>query len=162
MNDFLKRLGLKAATATETPVPGQPLTLYQREQRLNRLRTDAGTWLHVPELQIRLAAEASDLAENQFPRTLCVAHNPDNSSSLVNLRSLLNRLRRTAPPGLHIVLLHSAQLPEQVKQELFGTAGAIESGAAALLVDGKVTVQYFGHSNFADFRNQLAQALSGG
>jgi hypothetical protein len=162
MNDFLKRLGLKAAAATETPAPGQPLTLYQREQRLNRLRTDAGTWLQIPELQIRLAAAADDLAEHLFPRTLCIAHDPDNSSSLVNLRSLLNRLRRTAPPGLHIVLLHSAQLPQSFSHELFGTENAIESGAAALLVDGKVTLYYAGRSNFAAFRDQLAQALSGG
>ncbi|MCU0436150.1 MAG: hypothetical protein MUC87_22025 [Bacteroidia bacterium] len=156
---LLQRLGLSAATPEAAETPGQPLTLFQREQRLKALRTDAGNWLAASEMHITLAAEAAELPGMLFPRTLCIAHNPASSISLVQMRSLLNRLRRTGPPGLHVVIVHATGLPDAVRSEMFGVAHEIENGAAALLVNHTIVAGGVFGSGFEKLRSEIQQQL---
>ncbi|MCA6364945.1 MAG: hypothetical protein IM638_18085 [Bacteroidetes bacterium] len=156
---LLQRLGLWANEAAQPETPGQPLTLFQREQRLKALRTDAGNWLAVSEMHITVAAEAVDLPALLFPRTLCIAHNPASSISLVQMRSLLNRLRRTGPPGLHVVIVHASGLPDQVRAGLFGVQAEIEHGAAALIVNHQIVAGGLFGSGFETLRSNIQQLL---
>jgi hypothetical protein len=159
--NLLQRLGLNNGQNSEPEIPGQPLTLYQREQRLKALRTDAGNWLSKAELHLQFAAEAVDLPGMLFPRTLCIAHQPGSGTSLMQMRSLLNRLQRTSPPGLHIVIVHASGLPETVRRELFAIEEEITSGAAALISNGKIELSSAFGSNFEAFRTALQEKLLG-
>jgi hypothetical protein len=156
---LLKRLGLAQDHTAQPETPGQPLTLFQREQRLKALRTDAGNWLAASEMHITVAAEAVDLPGLLFPRTLCIAHNPGSSVSLVQMRSLLNRLRRTGPPGLHVVIVHATGLPDQVRAEMFGVQAEIENGAAALIVNHNIVAGGLFGSGFEKLRSEIQQLL---
>lgn len=156
---LLQRLGLASGEAAQPEIPGQPLTLFQREQRLKALRTDAGNWLAASEMHITVAAEAVDLPGLLFPRTLCIAHHPASSISLVQMRSLLNRLRRTGPPGLHVVIVHAAGLPEKVRSEMFGVSQEIEHGAAALIVNHQIVAGGLFGSGFEKLRGEIQQRL---
>ncbi|MGL5892245.1 MAG: hypothetical protein ACRC3B_20295 [Bacteroidia bacterium] len=159
--NLLQRLGRTNGNKAEPEVPGQPLTMYQREQRLNALRSDAGNWLSSSQLHIQLAAEATDLSGMLFPRTLCIAHHPGSGTSLMQMRSLLNRLQRTAPPGLHIVIVHAAGLPETIRRELFAMDEEITSGAAALISNGTIELSSAFGSKFEAFRTALQEKLLG-
>lgn len=156
---LLQRLGLLANEAAQPETPGQPLTLFQREQRLKALRTDAGNWLAASEMHITVAAEAADLPGLLFPRTLCIAHNPASSISLVQMRSLLNRLRRTGPPGLHVVIVHAAGLPAKVRTEMFDVTAEIEHGAAALIVNNEIAAGGLFGGGFEKLRGEIQQLL---
>lgn len=158
--NLLQRLGKSNDNGSAPEVPGQPLTLYQREQRLNALRTDAGNWLSVSELHIQVAAEASELPAMLFPKTLCIAHLPSSSTSLMQMRSLLNRLRRTAPPGLHIVIVHAAGLPAELRKNMFATEAEITAGAAALIINGSTVLSSTFGNTFEKFRTELQEKLS--
>jgi hypothetical protein len=157
--NLLQRLGSTKNNGAEPEVPGQPLTMYQREQRLNVLKTDAGNWISSTELHLQFAAEASELPGMLFPRTLCIAHHPGSGTSLMQMRSLLNRLQRTAPPGLHIIIVHAAGLPESVRRELFAMEDEIMSGAAALISNGTVELSSAFGSKFEAFRTALQEKL---
>jgi hypothetical protein len=157
--NLLQRLGSGKNNEAEPEVPGQPLTMYQREQRLKALKTDAGNWISSAELHLQFAAEASELPGMLFPQTLCIAHQPGSGTSLMQMRSLLNRLQRTAPPGLHIVIIHAAGLPETVRKEVFAMEDEITSGAAALVSNGAVVLSSAFGSKFEAFRAALQEKL---
>lgn len=151
-NDLYSKLGLPQGDVEAGTAP--VLTLYNRERALAGMREAFGMWLNVPGLDVSVLLAEEELPRVPAPETIYLFHTPGNSVSLMNLRSLLNRLKRLQP-ARRIFLCDTTVISPALKMILLGTTTG-GTGEGAFVQHGKITARMNSREDFEKFREAVS------
>lgn len=152
---LLFRLGLKKLLPATWSAHSAPVTLYDKEQTIRALKEEFGMWLNKHPFHVGWILDEHDLPLVPNLRTVYWFHSPGDSSSLMNSRSLLNRISRMKvhQPDFYIIPLHIAP---PALHKILTDKEQLSPGTAVLIENGNVTAQLNDRREFAQFR-QLVQ-----
>lgn len=152
---ILFRLGLKKLLPSNWTKQTSTITLFDREQTVRALKEEFGMWLNKYPFHVGWILDEHDLPLVPNIRTLYWFHTPGDSTSLMNSRSLLNRISRmkSKQPDFYIIPIHIAPV---TLQTILTDKEHISAGVAVLIENGHVIAQLNDRREFEQFR-QLVQ-----
>lgn len=152
---LLFRLGLKKILPASWTGRSGATTLFDKEQTVRALKEEFGMWLNKHPFHVGWVLDEHDLPLVPNVRTVYWFHNPGDSTSLMNSRSLLNRISRmkSKHPDFYIIPIHIA--PEAL-QTILTDREPPGPGTAVLIENGHVIAQLNDRKEFEQFR-QLVQ-----
>lgn len=152
---LLFRLGLKKLLPSSWTEQSSAVTLFDKEQTVRALKEEFGMWLNKYPFHIGWVLDEHDLPLVPNVRTVYWFHTPGDSISLMNSRSLLNRISRmkSKQPDFYIIPIHIAPVGLQT---ILTDNEHLAPGAAVLIENGHITAQLNDRKEFEQFR-QLVQ-----
>jgi hypothetical protein len=157
LKKLLFRLGLRETGLAGHAGIAQQATFFQRDRSLKERKEAFGAWLNIPGWNVQLAFDEDDLPLVPAPSTLYLFHNAANGESLVQLRSLLNRVKRQEKSRPDVLIFDSEFVSPALSSLLLGVEKIPATGAASFITDGKIRSRMVARNEFNSFRDSLLE-----
>jgi hypothetical protein len=113
-------------------------TLFEREASMRELKSAFGAWLQIPNWYVKIVQDEKEIPSIAAIHTVYFFHNRTSAISLVNIRSLLNRLKRMEQNRPDVFIFDSSLMNKKTIAAFWHEEELDSYGAAILFQQKKM------------------------